>query len=144
MPRTVRSRIVKERGTPTADEVPGEPNSTTRIELLDVRGADGLYGLHPATGKVHQLRLHMCSIGLPIRNDNFYPRLLDITAVRLLRHRLQLLAKSVAFDDPYTGERRPFEAAAPWQPGRAEPERSQKLSAGNRAPWPAPRRRPDG
>ena len=45
---TVRSRIVKERGTPTADEVPGEPNSTTRIELLDVRG-DGR-SVRPAPG----------------------------------------------------------------------------------------------
>ena len=47
-------------------------------------GTDGLYGLHPATGKVHQLRLHMNSLGLPIRGDNFYPKLLDIAAVRLL------------------------------------------------------------
>ena len=48
LPTTVRSRIVKERGTPTADEVPGEPNSMTTIELLDVRGDDGL--LRPASG----------------------------------------------------------------------------------------------
>ena len=41
LPTTVRSRIVKERGTPTAEEVPGEPNSATRIELLDVRGLTG-------------------------------------------------------------------------------------------------------
>jgi tRNA pseudouridine32 synthase/23S rRNA pseudouridine746 synthase len=109
MPRTVRSRIVKERGTPTADEVPGEPNSATTIELLDVRGDDGLYGLHPATGKVHQLRLHMCSLGLPIRNDNFYPKLLDIPPYDYSSP-LQLLAKSVAFDDPFTGERRAFES----------------------------------
>jgi len=112
MPVTVRSRIVKERGTPTADEVPGEPNSQTTIELLDVRGDDGLYGLHPATGKVHQLRLHMCSLGLPIRNDNFYPRLLDIPPYDYSAP-LQLIARSVAFDDPFTGERRHFTSRRP-------------------------------
>ena len=109
LPRTVRSRIIKERGTPTADEVPGEPNSMTTIELLDVRGDDGLYGLHPATGKVHQLRLHMNSLGLPIRWDNFYPRLLDTDPYDYSTP-LQLIARSVAFDDPFTGEPRRFES----------------------------------
>jgi tRNA pseudouridine32 synthase/23S rRNA pseudouridine746 synthase len=113
LPVTVRSRIVKERGTPTGDEVPGEPNSETRIELLDVRGAEGLYGLHPATGKVHQLRLHMCSLGLPIRNDNFYPRLLDIPPYDYSTP-LQLIARSVTFDDPFTGQRRRFQSRRPF------------------------------
>ncbi len=107
MPATVRSRIVKERGTPTADEVPGEPNSLTRIELLDVRGDLGLYGLHPHTGKVHQLRLHMNSLGLPIVGDNFYPRLLDLSPYDYSSP-LQLVARSVSFDDPFTGARREF------------------------------------
>jgi tRNA pseudouridine32 synthase/23S rRNA pseudouridine746 synthase len=112
MPATVRSRIVKERGTPTADEVPGEPNSLTRIELLDVRGDIGLYGLHPATGKVHQLRLHMNSLGLPIRGDNFYPRLLDLSPYDYSSP-LQLVARSVEFDDPFTGARRRFVSNRP-------------------------------
>ena len=124
LPTTVRSRIVKERGTPTADEVPGEPNSMTTIELLDVRGADARYGLHPQTGKVHQLRLHMNSLGLPIRWDNFYPKLLDTDPYDYSTP-LQLIARSVAFDDPFTGEPRRFEsrrtfAAWPDQPGTAQ------------------------
>jgi tRNA pseudouridine32 synthase/23S rRNA pseudouridine746 synthase len=112
MPTTVRSRIVKERGTPTADEVPGEPNSETRIELLDIRGDLGLYGLRPATGKIHQLRLHMNSLGLPIRNDNFYPRLLDTDPYDYSTP-LQLIARSVEFDDPFSGERRRFTSSRP-------------------------------
>ena len=90
-----------------ATNIGSAPNSETRIELLDVRGADGLYGLHPDTGKVHQLRLHMCSLGLPVRNDNFYPRLLDIPPYDYSAP-LQLLARSVSFDDPFTGEPRRF------------------------------------
>jgi len=107
MPVTVRSRIVKERGTPTADEVPGEPNSSTHIELLEVRGDLGRYGLHPTTGKVHQLRLHMNSLGVPIRWDNFYPKLLDLSPYDYSTP-LQLIARSVEFDDPFTGEPRRF------------------------------------
>lgn len=119
MPTTVASRIVKYRGTPTAQQVPGEPNAHTRIELLAVHQDRGLYGLHPATGKVHQLRLHMNSLGLPIVGDNFYPTLLD-TDRQDYSDPLQLLAKSIEFDDPFTGRRRRFDSRrqlAGWTPG---------------------------
>ncbi len=109
MPTTVESRIVKYRGTPTAQQVPGEPNARTRIELLAVDGERALYGLHPETGKVHQLRLHMNSLGLPIVGDNFYPVLLD-TDRQDYSDPLQLLAKSIEFDDPIIGTHRRFES----------------------------------
>ncbi len=106
-PRTVHSRLVKERGTPTAYELPGEPNSETTIELLDVRGDRGLYRLTPATGKTHQIRVHMNGLGLPIVGDAFYPRLLDVPHDDYSTP-LQLLAASVAFTDPITGRQREF------------------------------------
>jgi len=109
MPTTVESRIVKYRGTPTAQQVPGEPNARTRIELLGVDGDRGRYGLHPATGKVHQLRLHMNSLGLPIVGDNFYPVLLD-TDRQDYSSPLQLLARSIEFADPISGAHRRFES----------------------------------
>ena len=118
LPAVVESRIVKERGTPTAQQVPGEPNARTRVELLAVRGDRGLYGLYPATGKVHQLRLHMNSLGLPIVGDNFYPTLLD-TDRQDYSDPLQLLAKRIEFDDPLTGEHRQFasrRSLAAWAP----------------------------
>lgn len=122
LPAVVESRIVKERGTPTAQQVPGEPNARTRVELLDVRGDRGLYGLHPATGKVHQLRLHMNSLGLPIVGDNFYPALLD-TDRQDYSDPLQLLAKRIEFDDPLTGAHRRFDSRrelARWPAAPAE------------------------
>lgn len=118
MPATVESRIVKYRGKPTAQQVPGEPNAHTRIELLAVRQGRGLYGLHPATGKVHQLRLHMNSLGLPIIGDNFYPTLLD-TDRQDYSAPLQLLAKRIEFQDPISGEHRRFDSRrrlAGWAP----------------------------
>ncbi len=49
LPRMVRSRIVKERGILAAQEVPGEPNAETFVELLEHRDGLGRYRLVPAT-----------------------------------------------------------------------------------------------
>ena len=72
LPRTVRSRIVKERGVILAREVPGPPNAETRVELLEHRGGLARYRLTPLTGRTHQLRLHLRGLGLPILGDGFY------------------------------------------------------------------------
>ena len=108
-PCTIRSRIIKDRGTPTAYETPGEPNSETRIELAGVRGGLARYRLEPATGKTHQIRVHMNSLGIPILNDPFYPRLLDVPFDDYSKP-LQLLAASIAFTDPVTGTERRFDS----------------------------------
>lgn len=109
LPRTVHSRIIKERGVLQAREIPGTPNAESRIELLEVRDGVGRYRLRPRTGKTHQLRLHMSSLGIPILGDNFYPRFYDV-APDDYSAPLQLLARSIEFDDPYSGARRRFES----------------------------------
>ncbi|WP_374101085.1 RluA family pseudouridine synthase [Antrihabitans sp. YC2-6] len=110
LPRTVRSRIVKERGVLQAREVAGDPNSETVVELLDRNGDHGLYRLLPHTGKTHQLRVHMSSLGIPIAGDNFYPVLYDV-APGDYSNPLRLLAHSLEFDDPITGAARRFVSA---------------------------------
>jgi tRNA pseudouridine32 synthase/23S rRNA pseudouridine746 synthase len=107
LPRTVRSRIVKERGIVTATEVPGPPNAETLVELLDRRDGLAHYRLTPATGRTHQLRLHMAGLGLPIIGDDFYPVLTD-RPLDDFRDPLQLLAAELEFTDPVTGEPRRF------------------------------------
>ncbi len=109
LPRTVRSRIIKERGVLQAREVPGESNAESHIELLEVHGEVGRYRLRPRTGKTHQLRLHMSSLGIPILGDNFYPEFYDV-APDDYSTPLQLLARSIEFDDPLTGVHRRFES----------------------------------
>ncbi|MFC8920162.1 RluA family pseudouridine synthase [Streptomyces sp. NPDC057116] len=102
LPVTVRSRIVKERGVPAAREVPGEPNSESRIELLEHRGGLGRYRLVPATGQTHQLRVHMARLGVPILDDPLYPVVREDGPEDYTRP-LRLLARALEFTDPLTG-----------------------------------------
>lgn len=108
LPRTVRSRIVKERGVLAAREEPGEANSESRIELLEQQGGLGRYRLLPATGRTHQLRVHMNSLGLPLVHDPLYPVVEPDGAPEDWARPLQLLAVRLEFTDPVTGEPRRF------------------------------------
>ncbi|KUI45215.1 pseudouridine synthase [Mycobacterium sp. IS-1590] len=102
-PITVRSRIVKRRGQLQAVEEPGEPNAETVIDHL----GDGLYRLTPRTGRTHQLRVHMASLGLPIVNDPLYPVVTDVAPDDFTRP-LHLLAQRLEFTDPLSGRQRDF------------------------------------
>ncbi|KQY04533.1 pseudouridine synthase [Mycobacterium sp. Root135] len=106
-PLTVRSRIIKERSRLQAFEEAGEPNAETLVELLS---GEGLYRLTPRTGRTHQLRLHMASLGLPILGDPLYPDVLDVAPDDFTRP-LQLLAHRLEFDDPVAKVSRSFESA---------------------------------
>lgn len=109
-PFTYRSRMVE--GTPffRMQETAGEPNSETRIDLIEQRGALSLYRLQPLTGRKHQLRVHLAALGIPIVNDAFYPQALPCKADDITQP-LQLLARAIAFIDPICGGRRHFESA---------------------------------
>lgn len=109
LPRTLRSRIVKEHGIPAAWEVPGEANAETLVELAETR-ADGLarYRLTPATGQTHQLRVHMTALGIPILGDPLYPAPTAPVPAGDFRRPLQLLARKLEFTDPVTGAEHRF------------------------------------
>jgi tRNA pseudouridine32 synthase / 23S rRNA pseudouridine746 synthase len=104
LPRVIRSRIVKRRGHLQAVEEPGEPNAETLVESISV---DGLYRLTPRTGRTHQLRVHMASLGLPIYGDPLYPNMIDV-ADDDFSAPLELLAQRLEFEDPVTGSHRLF------------------------------------
>jgi tRNA pseudouridine32 synthase/23S rRNA pseudouridine746 synthase len=90
-------------------EVEGAANSETRVDVLERGAGDWRYALAPVTGRTHQLRVHMAALGAPIRNDRYYPDLADEAPDDYARP-LQLLARSLAFEDPLTGEPRRFES----------------------------------
>ncbi|MGV9287005.1 RluA family pseudouridine synthase [Streptomyces sp. NPDC003719] len=115
LPRTVRSRIVKERGVLAARQVEGEPNAVTRVGLTGHRGpgpagvpALGRYRLVPATGQTHQLRVHMSALGVPILGDPLYPEVAAPVPAGDFRRPLQLLARELSFTDPVTGREHRF------------------------------------
>ncbi|MEM9838612.1 MAG: RluA family pseudouridine synthase [Pseudomonadota bacterium] len=72
--------------------------STTRVRLA------------PVTGRSHQLRVHMMSIGHAIVGDDWYADK-DIAGAS---ERLLLHAHTLAFKDPQTGEKRSFSASCPF------------------------------
>jgi tRNA pseudouridine32 synthase/23S rRNA pseudouridine746 synthase len=103
LPRTVRSRIVKERGMLAAREVEGDPNAVSWVELLEHRDGRARYRLIPRTGQTHQLRVHMHALGVPILGDPLYPVVTDPVPANDFRRPLQLLAQVLEFTDPITG-----------------------------------------
>ena len=110
LPYCHRSRLEEKNDSFTMHEVAGEPNSETRIELLDVHGDLARYRLWPSSGKKHQLRAHLAALDIPILNDAWYPQLLPDKGDDFSKP-LQLLAKSIAFVDPFSGQRHHFESA---------------------------------
>jgi tRNA pseudouridine32 synthase/23S rRNA pseudouridine746 synthase len=112
LPRVHSSRLVPGEPFFRTQEVPGEANSETRIRLLRVDGSRALYQLEPVSGKRHQLRVHMMALGLPLEGDLFYPTVLrGPDEDEDFSQPLQLLAHSVAFTDPVTGQAREFHSA---------------------------------
>ena len=104
-----KTRIVQDEPFFRQLEVPGEPNSETHIDVLEISSDRARYALSPVTGKKHQLRVHMNALGLPILNDRMYPPL-EVTPADDFTRPLQLLARSIAFTDPLTGQLRQFES----------------------------------
>jgi len=85
------------------------PNSETRIKMhRPLSQGRALYQLTPISGRKHQLRVHMAALGIPIVNDTLYPKLQAQRAADDFSDPLQLLARTLAFTDPFSGVRRVF------------------------------------
>ncbi|GAC33115.1 pseudouridine synthase [Paraglaciecola polaris] len=87
--------------------VEGAANSHSRIRCVKRAGDKALFELNPVTGKTHQLRLHMQSLGWPLLNDSYYPNLQPSQPDDFTKP-LQLLAQQLAFTDPITEQARRF------------------------------------
>jgi tRNA pseudouridine32 synthase/23S rRNA pseudouridine746 synthase len=105
-PLVRESRI--ERGEPffRVREADGEPNSRSRIDVIDRGEHAWRYRLEPVTGRKHQLRVHMAALGAPILGDHVYPTLCEEPAGFV--EPLRLLARELRFVDPLTGAERTF------------------------------------
>jgi len=108
-PATRRSRIVQGEPFFRMKEVSGTANSETHISAISDLGRNTLYKLIPVTGKKHQLRLHLAALGIPIINDRLYPAM-SVSDRDDFSSPLKLLAKSLSFQDPLSGQEHYFES----------------------------------
>ena len=107
LPTVRRSRLVADVQFFRSRELPGEPNSETRVSLLQHLPRGALYQLEPLSGQRHQLRIHMMALRLPIWGDQFYPEVLRGPGeAEDFSQALQLLARRISFTDPITGAAR--------------------------------------
>ncbi|MCL1088952.1 pseudouridine synthase [Shewanella profunda] len=101
---TVKNRMQPGEPSFTMQVVEGEANSHSEISLVAIKDDLGLFHLSPITGKTHQLRVHMLSLGMPLLNDRFYPNLLPKGPDNIATP-LKLMAQRLRFIDPVSGIR---------------------------------------
>ncbi len=99
-PNRPKQMVDPENGRPaqTGWSVLAREEDATRVELS------------PATGRSHQLRVHMLSLGHPILGDNFYAHEEAFAAAE----RLQLHAERLSFFHPSSGEECLFTVPCPF------------------------------
>jgi len=111
---TVSDRIEKTAGDLRARVVAGPVNAISEITLVDRTAHGGVYRLVPHTGRTHQLRLHMASLGVPIVGDPLYPEVRPELAERPdhgdFSEPLRLVAHALEFTDPIDGTHRRYES----------------------------------
>jgi RluA family pseudouridine synthase len=101
-------------GRVAVDSERGKP-SVTEFEVVERFGSYTLVRAHPLTGRLHQLRVHFCSIGHPIVGDRVYGQARSTTdEARGTRHeaRLMLHAERIIFRLP-SGEELTIESPIP-------------------------------
>ncbi len=86
----------------SVDDHPEAQSATTRYRTLASNADAALLELSPMTGRMHQLRVHLASIGRPIAGDPRYGGALVLAGAPVAR--MMLHAAGLAFPNPGGGE----------------------------------------
>jgi 23S rRNA pseudouridine1911/1915/1917 synthase len=119
---TIRRPIIEETDERKTARVSaaGKP-ALTAYRVLESGSAGALLECRPVTGRLHQVRVHLASIGCPILGDDLYaPRVKGRTAPRLALH-----AHRLVFEHPVTAQR--IDVRTPWPADLASLLRRLKL-----------------
>lgn len=89
---------------PCDPDHPDAEAALTRYRVLSRAGEAALVELQPVTGRMHQLRVHLASLGAPIAGDARYGGALVLGGAPVVR--LMLHARELRFPHPAGGEGR--------------------------------------
>jgi 23S rRNA pseudouridine1911/1915/1917 synthase len=99
----IEGRIARDRANRKRMSVQGRGReAVTRFEVLELFAQNSLLRIYPETGRTHQIRVHLASIGHPIVADAQYGRGSRGRQVPIDRQALH--AESISFRHPVTGE----------------------------------------
>lgn len=106
---TIDAPLGRDRFEPTRQSLDSETprEAVTHFELEGLHGDYALLRVKLETGRMHQIRVHLAAIGLPVVGDPTYGKADE----RLARQFLH--AAGLAFDHPVTGERLELESPLP-------------------------------
>ncbi len=99
-PNRPKQKVDREKGKP----------ATTRYQLIQQDKESALVALTPITGRSHQLRVHMLSLGHPILGDRLYAHDKALTVA----DRLQLHAEQLTISHPVSQASMTFSASCPF------------------------------
>lgn len=82
----------------------GGKDALTELRVLERRGGVSLVEARPRTGRTHQIRIHLASLGAPVLHDTRHGHGRDKQTGALFLSRLALHAESLSLTHPTRGE----------------------------------------
>jgi 23S rRNA pseudouridine1911/1915/1917 synthase len=106
----IEAPVGRDRRDPTRQSLDSDSprDAVTHFELVELLPRHSLLRVRLETGRMHQIRVHLAAIGLPVSGDPVYGVARDLGLERQFLH-----AGRLAFEHPFTGERVAVESPLP-------------------------------
>jgi 23S rRNA pseudouridine1911/1915/1917 synthase len=106
----IEAPVGRDRRDPTRQSLDSDSprDAVTHFELVELFPRHALVRVRLETGRMHQIRVHLAAIGLPVSGDPIYGIARDLDLERQFLH-----AARLAFEHPFSGERVEIESPLP-------------------------------